>query len=61
MLIVAAAARFGGALRNSPHVPVKWPDIRRFANAVVSDGDVDQRQEFLRLVSAAEEIAALTE
>lgn len=57
-LFAAAAAWFGEALRNSPHVPVNWPDIRRFANAVVGDGDVDQRQEFLRLVSAAEEIAA---
>ena len=53
----AAAAWFAEALRNSPHVPSNWSDIRSFADAVISDGEPDERQEFLRLVKVAEEIA----
>jgi Ca-activated chloride channel family protein len=53
----AAAAWFAEALRNSPHVPSNWSDIRSFADATVKAGDANERQEFLRLVKVAEEIA----
>ena len=53
----AAAAWFAEALRNSPHVPANWSDIRKFADAAIRAGDANERQEFLRLVKVAEEIA----